>query len=122
MWVIASSEHLHATTFTARYTPHHVTAMNHLRVPESSIALSLLLLALDPSPPKTMAEAMLFSGPLEPTRSTFQLLAGCDLKTETFDSFPADAIINLMPGVDAVMTDEDQNGEIIGFPVLAQNT
>lgn len=68
------------------------------------------------------AETQVFSGPLSSTRPAFHAAAGCYLKTEKFDSLPAGAVISAMPGVDAVMTNENASGAVIGFPILASGS
>jgi len=69
-----------------------------------------------------IAGTQTFSGPLQSTRAAFNAAAGCDLKKESFDSFPPGSVISSMPGVDAVMTNEDANGNAIGFPIVDGNS
>jgi hypothetical protein len=66
-----------------------------------------------------LSDTQAFSGPLASTRAAFTAAAGCGLKTESFDSMPAGSSVNAMPGVDAVMTNENAAGQAVGFPVLA---
>jgi len=73
-------------------------------------------------PSLASAETLTFSGPLVTTRAAFTAAAGCELKTETFDSFASGSIISTLPGVDAVMTPEDANGNVIGLPVVLGGT
>lgn len=68
------------------------------------------------------AETQTFSGELSQTRPLFEAAAGCHVKKENFDSFPAGASVSVMPGVDAVMTNENAAGQAIGLPVVLSNT
>lgn len=65
-----------------------------------------------------LADTQTFTGPLGSARAAFTAAAGCDLKTETFESFTAGSAVNVMPGVDAIMTDENAAGAVIGYPVV----